>query len=61
MDDEFKKQLNNNLKKTLAKFNTNKYNSIRNLYKTNFSDIKQMIDNEGVKFLSNLYLILIMI
>lgn len=47
--EEFEKQLRDNLNKTLNQFNTEKYNSLRELYKTNFSEIENLIHSEGVK------------
>ncbi len=48
-EEEFKRQLRNNLNKTLEEFNTEKYDSLRELYKINFSKIENLINSEGVK------------
>ena len=47
--EEFEKQLRDNLNKTLNEFNTEKNSSLRELYKTNFSEIENLINSEGVK------------
>lgn len=48
-EEEFERQLRNDLNKALEEFNTEKHKSLRELYKINFSIIENLINSEGVK------------